>query len=179
MCDWETLFKAAAGADWPLVVVCGEDDARRVRKLNRVSRATVHVDVSPEEHQRLLAGASVYVAALYEAAVSSGQVRVMEAHRVLTPVVASDVRGLVDYLVPNASALVVAPGDADGLREAVNKLLTHRSLAETLAKQAVQLFESRSIERYISEIQDMVALAQREQCARDWAPRIVDSDSSP
>ncbi|MFL5868074.1 MAG: nucleotidyltransferase family protein, partial [Thermoleophilaceae bacterium] len=34
-CDWETLFAAAKGAGWPLTVVCGRHDLRRVRRLNR------------------------------------------------------------------------------------------------------------------------------------------------
>lgn len=160
MCDWETLFKAAAEADWPLVVVCGKKDAKRVGKLNRAGRASVYVDISPEEHRRLVADAAVYVAALEERAVSSGQVRVMEAHRVLTPVVASNVRGLADYLVPDASALVVAPANPTALREAVNRVLADRELAQTLAKQAVQIFESRSMDRHISEIRDLVASAR-------------------
>src|SRR5439155_5337550 len=165
LCDWETLFEAAAEADWPLVVVCGKKDASRVGKLNGAGRATVYVDISHEEHQRLVADAAVYVAALYERFVSSGQVRIMEAHRVLTPVVATNVRGLTDYLVPDVSALVVEPGDPGALREAVNRLLADHGLAQMLAKQPVQIFGSRSIDRYISEIQDLVASAREEDDA--------------
>jgi glycosyltransferase involved in cell wall biosynthesis len=85
----------------------------------------------------------------------------MEAHRVFTPVVASNVRGLVDYLVPNVSALVVEPGDPAELRDAVNRLFAEPKLAERLAEQAVRTFEPRSIERYIAEIQDLVAFARQ------------------
>jgi glycosyltransferase involved in cell wall biosynthesis len=164
-CDWETLFQAAAGSDWPLVVVCSKHDAARVAKLNRSGRATVHVDIPREEHQRLVAHASVYVAALAEITVSSGQVRVMDAHRVLTPVVATNVRGLSDYLVPNESALVVEPGDAAALRDAVNRLLSDRRLAQTLAMQAVRIFEPRTIEGYIAGVQDLVASVREENYA--------------
>jgi glycosyltransferase involved in cell wall biosynthesis len=165
VCDWETLFQAAAEADWPLVVVCGKQDASRVERLNRSGRAKVYVDISPEEHQRLIAEASVYVAALHERAVSSGQVRIMEAHRVLTPVIASNVRGLADYLVPDESALVVEPEDPVALRDAVNRLLDDPELAQRLPKQAVRIFESRSMDQYIAEIQDLVASVREERYA--------------
>jgi hypothetical protein len=33
-CDWPTLFAAAAGSGWPLVVVCGEHDRAAVDALN-------------------------------------------------------------------------------------------------------------------------------------------------
>jgi glycosyltransferase involved in cell wall biosynthesis len=174
VCDWETLFQAAARADWPLVVVCGKEDAARVRKLNRASRARVYVEISPEEHQRLVAAASVYVAALHEAAVSSGQMRVMEAHRVLTPVVATNVRGLADYLVPDVSALVVEPQDPEGLRKAVDKILADPALADALVKKAVERFASRSMEGYISEIQELVAFGHEAACHQRHGVSVIE-----
>ena len=40
-CDWPTLFAAAAGADWPLTVVCSAEDRPEVDRLNADGRATV------------------------------------------------------------------------------------------------------------------------------------------
>jgi glycosyltransferase involved in cell wall biosynthesis len=83
----------------------------------------------------------------------------MDAHRVLTPVGASNVKGLADYLVPNVSALVVEPRDPIALREAIDRLLADKNLAKTLARQAVEVFEARSVEKYLAEIEDLVASA--------------------
>ena len=49
-CDWETLFAAAEGADWPLTVVCGAADRERVEALNRGGRARVLAEIPRAEH---------------------------------------------------------------------------------------------------------------------------------
>jgi putative nucleotidyltransferase with HDIG domain len=155
-CDWETLFRAAEETEWPLIVVCGQIDAREVGRLNARSRARVFVDIPRDQHHRLLKEASVYVLPLAERHHSAGHIRIMDAMRTMTPVVTTSIRGLVDYVVPGESAVVVDPGDAVGLREGIERLLGDPALGRRLAERALDIFGTRTLEDYEKQIQDLV-----------------------
>ena len=101
----------------------------------------------------------MYVLPLGELSVSSGHIRLMEATSAMTPVVATRVRGLVDYIEPDVSALVVEPGDATGLRAAVERLLGDETLRRTLTEAAHELFANRTMEQYLAEIDALVDTA--------------------
>src|SRR5579864_5857130 len=77
--DWETLFRAAQGANWNLSVVCAKCDLKRVNRLNKDGLAKVQSLVSVAEHARMMAGAAVYVLPLPPRAVSCGQLRIRDA----------------------------------------------------------------------------------------------------
>src|SRR5258707_1267361 len=77
--DWETLFDAAADADWPLVVVCSNADLLRIRALNADARAEVHCELDADAYARLLRGASVIAIPMHEREISQGHIRLMEA----------------------------------------------------------------------------------------------------
>ncbi len=110
------------------------------------------MDIPPDHHRKLVAEASVYVLALVENSVSAGHIRLMEAASTMTPVVATSVIGLADYVEPNVSALVVNPGDAIGLRNAVDQLLANEQLRQKLTERAIEMFGSTSMENYVAEI---------------------------
>ncbi len=135
-CDWETLFAAARGADWPLTVICGADDRARVDRLNADGRATVLSEVSLAEHAEHVARATVYVLCLHEIAASSGQIRLGNCNEIGTPVVASRVKGLEPYLIDRVNAVTVAPGDPDALRQAVDRLVASPETRRDLARRA-------------------------------------------
>jgi glycosyltransferase involved in cell wall biosynthesis len=130
-----------------------------VHRLNADGRATVHVDIPAEAHHELVANASVYVLALAELSVSSGHIRLMEAVGAMTPVVATRVLGLADYIEPGASALVVEPGDAGALRDAVDRVLGDEALGRRLAEDAIDRFGERSFDNYLSAVAALVASA--------------------
>jgi predicted hydrolase (HD superfamily) len=155
-CDWETLFRAAEGAQWPLVVVCGAIDARELDRLNAEGRAKVFVDIPRDQHHRLLKEASVYVLPLAERHHSAGHIRITDAMSTMTPVVTTSIRGVVDYVVPGESAIVVDPGDAVGLREGIERLLGDQELGRRLAERALEIFGTRTLEDYEQQIRDLV-----------------------
>jgi putative nucleotidyltransferase with HDIG domain len=155
-CDWETLFRAAEETEWPLIVVCGEIDLQEVERLNARGRATVFVDIPRDQHHRLLKEASVYVLPLAERHHSAGHIRIMDAVSTMTPVVTTSIRGLVDYVVPGESAIVVEPRDAVGLREGIERLLGDQALGRRLAERALDIFGARTLEDYEKQIQDLV-----------------------
>jgi putative nucleotidyltransferase with HDIG domain len=155
-CDWESLFRAAEGTEWPLIVVCGEIDAREVERLNAGGRAKVFVDIPRDQHHRLLKEASVYVLPLAERHHSAGHIRIMDAMSTMTPVVTTSIRGLVDYVVPGESAIVVGPGDVVGLREGIDLLLGDQTLGRRLAERALDIFGTRTLADYEKQIRDLV-----------------------
>jgi glycosyltransferase involved in cell wall biosynthesis len=122
-CDWETLFAAAAGREWPLTIVCAESDRARVAALNRDGRARVLTELPRDQHDRLLSGAAVYAIALRDDAPSAGHVRLMAATDAGTAVVATRVATLEGYLEDGVTARTVAPGRPSALREAIEALL--------------------------------------------------------
>jgi hypothetical protein len=135
-CDWETLFAAAAGGDWPLTVVCAASDRERVEALNRDGRARVLSEIPPAEHDRLLAGAAVYAIALRDDAPSAGHVRLMAATDAGTAVVAGDVPALTGYLEDGITARLAPPGDPGAMRAAIEELLASPAERERLAAAA-------------------------------------------
>lgn len=122
-CDWETLFAAATGSSWRLVVVCSQKDAPRVRVLAAAREAEVHVEIPWEVHDRLLRSAAVCVLAIEDRGLSAGHVRLMAAVEAGVPVVATDVRSLEGYAVAGETAVLVPAAAPRELRERVDGLL--------------------------------------------------------
>jgi hypothetical protein len=173
-CDWETVFACANGATWPLTVVCSHRDLPRVSALNANQRATVLCEITPEAHARQMRQAAVYLLALREADVSSGQIRVMDAAAAGTPLVASEVRGLLDYVTPGETALTFPAGDGAAARRAVALLYEDAALSRKVAEAAWRRGVAWSREDYLGAIRDLVDRARAEAQERQVGP-----DSSP
>ncbi|MGY1812854.1 glycosyltransferase [Blastococcus sp. SYSU D00820] len=151
-CDWATLFRAAELGAWPsLVVVCSANDGPHVERLNRVG-AQVLTEIPAEQHNDLVASASVYALVLQEVQASSGHIRLMTAIGARTPVVATRVKALDGYLVPGVTALAVPPNDAEGLAAGVRHLLDDEAAAMTLVERASEAVAGHSMSRYIGEL---------------------------
>jgi hypothetical protein len=122
-CDWPTLFAAARDARWPLTVVCGAHDRPEVDRLNASGRAAVLSEIPREQCSRLLRRAAVAAVVMRDEGVSQGHVRLMDAVDAGAAIVATRTRSLDGYAVDGETALLVAPGDARALREAIDRLL--------------------------------------------------------
>jgi hypothetical protein len=155
-CDWPLVFAAAQDQDWELEIVCSQTDRAQVERLNRTGAARVQSEIPVGQHRQLVREASVYLLALSEAEVSSGQVRVFEATRQGTPLVAADVRGLADYVSDGETALLFAPGDAAAARAAVNRLLDDRDLAGWLRRSAFERGRLRTRDAYLLRIEALI-----------------------
>ena len=146
-CDWETLFRAAQGANWSLTVVCGRPELQKVKELAGKS-AQVLCDIPAAEHQAMIEASDVYVLCLRNDPTSCGQVRLMNAISAGVPVVATRVRGLEGYATHGTTAMLVEPGDAQGLRGAVDRLLDHPSEGEALSERAFEAARQRTFTQY-------------------------------
>ena len=135
-CDWPTLFAAAGPEGWRLLVICGAHDRSLVERLNVDGRATVLCDVPDERARELLREAAVSVLPMYDAGVSQGHVRLCDAVDAGVAVVASRTRSLEGYVQDGRTALLVAPGDPEALRAAIERLLGDRAERERLTRAA-------------------------------------------
>lgn len=137
-CDWETLFAAAAGREWPLTVVCANQDRARVDALNRDGRARVYSELPQEEHWELLRASAVYALVVREEESSAGHVRLRSAVDAAVPVVASRVMALDGYLEDGVTGLLVPPGDPDALRSTIDAVLDDPDLRDRLRDAAAE-----------------------------------------
>lgn len=161
-CDWETAFQACAGQGWKLAIVCSDVDRARVDAL--VARygveAAVESEVSLDRHAALLADSKAYLLALREERVSSGQIRVMNAYTAKTPLVCSSVSGVAEYVVPDTTAVMVPPGDANAARAALGRLLTDLAYAEALTVKASRHAATSSRRVYLEKVSRLVIDSQ-------------------
>jgi hypothetical protein len=171
-CDWPTVFAAATGDDWPLTVVCGRRDLKEVQRLNRHGRATVHVDVPADEHARLMESAMIYLLALRDRHVSSGQIRLSDAVRSGTPVVLGDVRGISEYVVPERTALTYPAGDAIAARRQIRRLTADPGLRHRVCVQAFERAGEWTREEYRTAMHDLVKAAAAEVVPGADAPQL-------
>lgn len=156
LCDWPTVFAAAEDQAWDLEIVCTKDDLPKVNRLNTVAAAQVRHDIPLQEHRDLVGEVAVYLLALEEAEVSSGQIRVMDAVRGGTPLAAARVKGLADYVHDGETALQFPPGDTLAARQAVNRLLSDRELSERLRRTAFERARARTREQYMASIRSLI-----------------------
>ncbi|MDN4484183.1 glycosyltransferase family 4 protein [Demequina lignilytica] len=95
----------------------------------------------PREKWELIRGAAALVfpsSYPYEAQ----PLTILEAMSVGTPVVAFDVGGISDVVVPGVSGLLVPPGDTDGLVVAMKRLLGEAGLRESLSAGSRERFSA-------------------------------------
>ena len=132
--DVDVLVAAARRLAAPVVVVAGRgerlpaDLPPNVRVLREIPLAQSH---------ELLELAAVAVAPLLPAERSTGQVFIFEAMAMGKPVVATRSIGTADYIRDGENGLLVAPGDASALANAIDRLLRDPALAHRLAAQAL------------------------------------------
>lgn len=132
--DLEALVAAARRVAAPFVVVAGAAD-----RLPEPLPANVRVlrDVPLAESLGLLRKAAVVAIPLLPAERSTGQVVLFEAMALGKPVVATRAVGTVDYVRDGENGLLVEPGDAAGLADALARLLQNPDLARRLAAAAL------------------------------------------
>jgi Glycosyl transferases group 1 len=152
-CDWPTLFEAAGESDWELSVVCSRKDRPVVDVLNQSGRAAVHSDLTGEEVTALLRQAAVSVLPMHDAGVSQGQIRLKDAVDAGAAIVATRTRSLEGYVEPGVTAVLVEPGDAAGLREAIESLLDDPDRRDRLAHAAAERARRWTWADYLSAVE--------------------------
>jgi len=132
--DIDTLLLAAPRFGAPLVLVVGQHDTLPTLLPPHVQ---VLRDIPLEEVHAKMCRAAVVVIPLLPAERSTGQVVLFEAMALGKPVVATRVTGTADYIRNGENGLLVEPGDAPALAEAVQQVLKDSELAKRFAEAAL------------------------------------------
>jgi glycosyltransferase involved in cell wall biosynthesis len=131
--DWATLAAAAPSIAAPVVVSAR---AEHGAVLDGVANCT-RVDLAdPSRGLALAAAAAVVVVPFADTELPTGPVVLLDAMALGRPVVATATTAAVDYVHDGVDGLLVAPGDADALTAAVNRVLADPALAARLGAAA-------------------------------------------
>jgi len=132
--DLDTLAEAAREIQAPVLVVAGARD-----RIPAPLPANVQVlkELPLAETRRLIGRAAVVVIPLLPSERSAGQVVLFEAMAMGKPVVATRAVGTRDYVRDGENGLLVEPGDARGLADAVKRLLENPEPTRQMSNQAL------------------------------------------
>jgi glycosyltransferase involved in cell wall biosynthesis len=141
--DWGLLARAADGLDTEIRVVGPPSVPPPLRLLRERLDREAFLD--------LLAGARAVVVPLPRADRTAGQLTVLDAMAAGRAVVATRAQGTEDYVTPE-TGILVPPGDADALREALRRVC-EPGVAERMGEAARAAAQGAfSLERFVREV---------------------------
>ncbi|MCJ1682415.1 glycosyltransferase [Rathayibacter sp. VKM Ac-2928] len=149
-CDWPTLIAAADGQDWDLQIICGDDEAVRIRPSASRSGVAVSGRVPRRDHDESLARASLFILSLTDSDKSAGHIRLMSAATFGTPVIATASPGIRGY--EHLAVAVTPVGDPLALRAAVDTLLNDREELDRRSAEVSARARARPYSRYAEDL---------------------------
>lgn len=128
-------------------------------------------DYEPGGLRDLYASAAIVCVALNEGMSAAGVTTLLEAMAMAKPVIVTRSTGLADYLQDGETGLYVAPGDVEGWKQAIRRLLNDAPLRERIGANARRWIEQNStLEMWAGAIvRALVAAAARRQAPRSSA----------
>lgn len=129
--DWPTLVAALSDTGLGAVIAPGQPV-----HVPEESRIRVIEMPSPEEGRRLALGSSIVAVPMADTHLPSGPLVLLDAMAMGKAVVVSDVNGTRDYVRHGETALVVPPGDAGAMAEALERLHQDPELRDRLGSAA-------------------------------------------
>ena len=156
--DYKTLFEAAEKLpDVEFVVICSR---RNIEGLSVPKNIKILFDLTYREVADWYRRAMAVVIPMREMHRSSGQMTLTDSFQAGKPIIASDVVGIAHYGLKNGQdALLVSPGNAKQLAEAINKLTLDGNLRRKLGQGTRKLAQRFTTENYAKNIAETVKLA--------------------
>ena len=114
--DYATLAEAARLTGLPVKIVASK---RCMEQIDLPANVTFVSGLSPRQCYALAQRARFSIIPLTDTGVASGQVTVVEAQRMRSPVIATNTIGTRDYIEHGETGLLVLPGDSRGLANAM------------------------------------------------------------
>jgi glycosyltransferase involved in cell wall biosynthesis len=134
--DYRTFVEAVKTLRTPCVIACTDDQRLAGIDLPRHVR---RVRASAEEFRQLLAGAMIVVVPMEGGHLhSGGQQSFLNAMALGKPVVVTDPDGASSYIENGVTGLLVPPGNADQLGEALRYLLEDEKRREEMGANALE-----------------------------------------
>lgn len=134
--DYGTLLRAVAGTDLRVTVVAG--DASVLGGEEAPPNVLVRYNTGHHETNELISQATMHCVPLHETGYSAGQTVLLRAMARGKVVVVSDTPGVRDYVRDNETAVLVPPGDAKALQDALQRLWNDDAERRRIGKQAAR-----------------------------------------
>lgn len=161
--DYATLLAAARQLPKiPTSVICGRNDFQGLEIPDSVK---IFCEIPRETYLDHLRRCRLVALPLLNTERATGQVVMLEAMAMGKPVITTRSPGTVDHIVDGKNGLLVEPGDADALAQAIDRLWNDAGLRRRLGEAAVQTMrESASAERHAKlKLKAIEELAERER----------------
>jgi glycosyltransferase involved in cell wall biosynthesis len=159
--DYASLFQAVDGLPVKLNVASFGHWYARV-KYGSVS-APVPANVSMTRHltqlelRTLYASSQFLVLPIQDLVYSAGATACLEAGSMARAVIAFRSRGIADYIVDGETGILVEPGNAAALRDAIQYLLANPRVAKRMGQNARQrILERFTLDDYVNGIADVL-----------------------
>jgi glycosyltransferase involved in cell wall biosynthesis len=165
--DYTTLFAAATDLPTELRVICDSLDV--LGKAPRPTTCRVLGNCYGNDYVRQLFDAAVVVVPLAVEDISAGQMVMIQAMGLGKAVVVTRTPTICDYVQDGEDALLVEPGDAAGLRAAIQRLLDDPVLRHRLGCNAMARYDrSYSTKGHLRRIVELTnALPPRTAVVKD------------
>lgn len=151
--DYATLFQAVEPLAIDLHVVC--DSEKVLNGLNIPSNVLVLRNCYDDAYVNELKNSAFVVIPLGVNDISAGQMVLIQAMAFAKPTIVTHTPTVEEYVSDGEQSLLVAQGSVTEFREAINKLLSDRVLAEHLASNALETYEKKYCMR--AYVQNLVA----------------------
>jgi glycosyltransferase involved in cell wall biosynthesis len=160
--DYATLFKAVNGLPIKLLVAASGSWYAREKNTNLPMRVpeniTVSGGLSRAELKRLYAQSQFVVLPIHDSTFSAGATAILEAMCMGRAVIVTRSRGILDYVIDGQTGILVDPGNAAAMREAIQDLLAHPEEARRLGRNARQRVEEElNLDMYVERIANIVS----------------------
>jgi len=153
--DYAVLAEAVRDIDVEVIIISDEASIAGIAfpKNVRVMR-----DVPYDRYLQVLYKCQIVVVPLFRLVSSTGQVAILEAMGLGKPVIATATTGTIDYIESGRTGVLVPPGDADALKDAISALLRDHQLQDNIARRALEKVKrSHTFEAYTTQILDLAA----------------------
>jgi len=163
--DYPTLFRAVEGLEVEVEAAVGsafapdESGVAPPRFPDGVpDNVRVHENMKPPELRALYRRSQIVVVPLHDVDFDAGMTVIIEAMGMGRPVIVTRTRGQVDVVREGENGLYVAPGDSDGMRDAISRLLADPDEAERLGRAGRAFVEEHhSLDRFVERVASLVA----------------------
>ena len=159
--DYASLFEAVQGL--PLTLEVAGFGHWYAREKNSSTRASIPKNVSMLTHlsqwelRERYASSQFVVVPVHDLVYSAGATASMEAGSIGRAVIAFRSRGITDYIIDGETGILVEPGNVQGMRNAIQSLLSNPREAKRLGDNARRrILEELNLETYVQNIADVL-----------------------
>ena len=156
--DYPTLLQAVSGMDVDVRLAAASPWSKH---RNETETRVLPPNVSARRYEyselrQLYADARFVVVPLYENDFQAGITTILEGMAMGKAIITTRTTGQIDTIRHEENGLYVAPGDADGWRAAITRLLDNPDQAERMGRQArADIENSMSLEHWVRRITDV------------------------